>query len=63
LYFSLARGAHHAEVDTQLGATLDAQPESSTAEPGEGHTPTRIIGLKLGRTAAAVQSKASELLL
>ena len=26
-----------------------------------GNTPTRVIGLKLGRTAAAVQSKASQL--
>lgn len=25
-----------------------------------GNTPTRVIGLKLGRTAAAVYSKASE---
>lgn len=27
----------------------------------EGNTPTRVIGLKLGRTPAAVQSKASVL--
>lgn len=27
----------------------------------EGNTPTRVIGLKLGRTPAAVQSKATEL--
>lgn len=26
----------------------------------KGNTPTRVIGLKLGRTEAAVQSKASE---
>lgn len=26
----------------------------------QGNTPTRVIGLKLGRTAAAVQKKASE---
>jgi len=26
----------------------------------QGNTPTRVIGLKLGRTPAAVQSKASE---
>ncbi len=26
----------------------------------KGNTPTRVIGLKLGRTPAAVQSKASE---
>lgn len=26
----------------------------------EGNTPTRVIGLKLGRTAAAVSSKASQ---
>lgn len=27
----------------------------------KGNTPTRVIGLKLGRTPAAVQSKAGEL--
>jgi hypothetical protein len=27
----------------------------------EGNTPTRVIGLKLGRTLAAVQNKAGEL--
>ena len=27
----------------------------------KGNTPTRVIGLKLGRTAGAVQSKASNL--
>lgn len=27
----------------------------------EGNTPTRVIGLKLGRTPAAIQNKASEL--
>lgn len=27
----------------------------------EGNTPTRVIGLKLGRTPVAVQNKASEL--
>lgn len=26
----------------------------------QGNTPTRVIGLKLGRTAAAVQKKASD---
>jgi len=26
----------------------------------KGNTPTRVIGLKLGRTASAVQSKASQ---
>lgn len=26
----------------------------------QGNTPTRVIGLKLGRTAGAVQEKASE---
>jgi hypothetical protein len=26
----------------------------------KGNTPTRVIGLKLGRTAGAVQSKASQ---
>lgn len=29
-------------------------------ELAEGNTPTRVIGLKLGRTPGAVQSKASQ---
>jgi hypothetical protein len=28
--------------------------------PGQENTPSRVIGLKLGRTAGAVQSKASQ---
>ena len=33
---------------------------SKLRELARGNTPTRVIGLKLGRTPEAVQSKASE---
>ena len=61
MYFSLPGGADHDEVDTQLRPTLDAQAERQLRSLAKGNTPTRVIGLKLGRTATAVQSKASEL--
>lgn len=35
--------------------------ESSLKSLANKNTPTRVIGLKLGRTPGAVQSKASEL--
>jgi len=34
---------------------------SSLRKLAKGNTPTRVIGLKLGRTAGAVQSKASSI--
>lgn len=35
--------------------------EKQLEKLAEGNTPTRVIGLKLGRTPAAVQSKATAL--
>lgn len=35
--------------------------ESTLKQLARGNTPTRIIGLKLGRTPDAVESKASDL--
>jgi hypothetical protein len=35
--------------------------ESELRKLARGNTPTRVIGLKLGRTENAVQSKASQL--
>ena len=34
--------------------------KSQLRQLAQGNTPTRVIGLKLGRTAAAVQSQASK---
>lgn len=42
--------------------TPDAERQlAELAELARGNTPTRVIGLKLGRTEDAVRSKASEL--
>jgi hypothetical protein len=35
--------------------------EAQLRQLADGNTPTRVMALKLGRTPAAVQSKASEL--
>jgi hypothetical protein len=42
------------------GKTWSSQDVQQLKQLAKGNTPTRVIGLKLGRTAAAVQSKASE---
>ncbi len=42
------------------GKRWTAQQEQQLKELAAGNTPTRIIGLKTGRTSAAVQQKASE---
>ena len=42
------------------GKPWSAKDEKQLAELAEGNTPTRVIGLKLGRTENAVRSKASE---
>jgi hypothetical protein len=46
--------AHHRQDWTPV-------QERELGRLAEGNTPTRIIGLKLGRTPAAIQSKAGEL--
>lgn len=43
------------------GTQWTPSAEQQLAELAAGNTPTRVIGLKLGRTEDAVRSKASEL--
>ena len=43
------------------GKEWSASDHAQLKQLAKGNTPTRVIGLKLGRTAAAVQSKASQL--
>ncbi len=43
------------------GKTWTARDESQLNVLAQQHTPTRVIGLKLGRTPDAVRTKASEL--
>lgn len=42
------------------GKTWTAPQVSQLRQMAKQNTPTRVIGLKLGRTPAAVQTKASE---
>jgi hypothetical protein len=43
------------------GATWTANDQRALRELAQQNTPTRVIGLKLGRTPAAVYSQASQL--
>lgn len=43
------------------GKAWSATDKSALRQLAKGNTPTRVIGLKLGRSEAAVQTKASEL--
>ena len=43
------------------GKLWDAADEKELKDLARGNTPTRVIGLKLGRTEDAVRAKASEL--
>ena len=43
------------------GKRWSSNDVSSLRKLANGNTPTRVIGLKLGRTANAVQSKASSI--
>ena len=42
------------------GKTWSSSDVKALRELAQGNTPTRVIGLKLGRTPEAVYSKASE---
>lgn len=42
------------------GKPWTKQDEAKLRSSARANTPTRVIGLKLGRTPAAVQAKASE---
>lgn len=43
------------------GKAWTGADKKALADLAHGNTPTRVIGLKLGRSEAAVQSKASDL--
>lgn len=43
------------------GKEWSSSDKRALKELAQGNTPTRVIGLKLGRTAGAVQNKASEM--
>lgn len=46
---------------TNYGKSWTPAQEQQLKSLARGNTPTRVMGLKLGRTPAAVQAKASEL--
>jgi len=50
-----------AQYNRNNGKPWTASDISQLRKLAKGNTPTRVIGLKLGRTESAVQSKASEL--
>ncbi|WFB36810.1 hypothetical protein P3T73_03415 [Kiritimatiellota bacterium B12222] len=43
------------------GKAWTGTDKSSLRQLAKGNTPTRVIGLKLGRTPAAISTKASEM--
>jgi hypothetical protein len=45
---------------TNHGKSWSEQDISKLKELAQGNTPTRVIGLKLGRTEDSVQAKANE---
>jgi hypothetical protein len=49
-----------AKYNRNTGKVWTAQDLSQLKELAKQNTPTRVIGLKLGRTPAAVSSKASQ---
>lgn len=50
-----------AKYNRNSGKAWSAADKKELKELAVGNTPTRVIGLKLGRTESAVQNKASEL--
>ena len=50
-----------AKVPTNSGKPWSPKDVATIKELAKGNTPTRVIGLKMGRTEDAVQSKASDL--
>jgi len=49
-----------AKTPTNHGKNWTSSDVSQLKQLARQNTPTRVIGLKVGRTAAAVQQKASE---
>ena len=50
-----------AKYNRNSGKSWSRSDEKSLADLAKQNTPTRVIGLKLGRTEDAVRAKASEL--
>jgi len=50
-----------AKYNRNSGKTWSRSETQQLGQLAQQNTPTRVIGLKLGRTEAAVRSKASEL--
>jgi hypothetical protein len=48
------------KTPTNSGKAWDGKQVSQLRDLARHNTPTRVIGLKLGRSAGSVQSKASE---
>jgi hypothetical protein len=46
---------------TNNGKSWSPQQQAQLQSLAKGNTPTRVIGLKLGRTPSSVQSEASKL--
>jgi hypothetical protein len=49
-----------AKYNRNSGKPWSSSEVSKLSELAKGNTPTRVIGLKLGRTPAAVSTKASQ---
>ena len=49
-----------AKYNRNSGKPWTPKDVSELGKLAKGNTPTRVIGLKLGRTPGAIQSKASE---
>ena len=49
-----------AKTPKNHGTAWESKDIKSLRSLAEGNTPTRVIGLKLGRTERSVQSKASD---
>jgi len=50
-----------AKTPTNHGKSWTPQQETNLRQLAAHNTPTRVIGLKLGRTESAIQGKASEI--
>ena len=50
-----------AKYTRNTGKSWSGGAERQLKQLARGNTPTRVIGLKLGRTEGAIRSKASEL--
>lgn len=53
-------GGSNVEIDSQHRQAVDPGEVKQLRTLAKGNTPTRVIGLKLGRTSAGVSSKSSQ---